>query len=270
MTTKLNLGGISATITQLDGMNYFDWKFDISMALRRTGSWKVVSGEETKPTDKTELAEWEAKAEDGLSLIALSVATSQKQYIRDATDGPAAWAALKAIYEKNSTSTRVSLKRRFFAYRHNIKHPISDYITDITSLASQLKAIGVALVDQDITDVLIYALAPEYSDVATALMTRSDADKLKVSDVSAALTEAEARRKESEPDEEEEEATSFVARAGKVPTCSNCRKTGHQESSCWAKGGGKERKCYTCGKHGHLSDDCSKNQRSNFASDLAY
>lgn len=281
--TTTNVNGLMAGIKKLDGLNYYDWKFDISMVLRRTGSWDVVSGNVTKPdaSNKTEVAAWETKAEDGLTVIGLCVDQSQKQYIRDAKDGVEAWTALKNIYEKNTTSMRVSLKRRFFAYRHNIKRPISEYITDITSLASQLRAIGVTLVDQDVTDVLIYALAPEYSDVATALMTRSDANSLKISDVSAALMEAEARRHDANPEDPEDSdfvpdsrSMAMLARDGKKKTCTNCKRDGHTKADCWAKGGGKEgqRKCFSCGKDGHMSRDCPKNEKSNYAysHDLAY
>jgi hypothetical protein len=40
---------------------------------------------------------WEIKAEEGFTLIALTVEASQYTYIRDAKNGPEAWKALKDI-----------------------------------------------------------------------------------------------------------------------------------------------------------------------------
>lgn len=242
----------------------------------------MVTGLTKKPkaSQQKELEEWESLAEDGLSAIGLTIEQSQKQYIRDAKDGAEAWSALADIYEKNSTSTRISLKRRFYGYRHSVEKPITQYIHDITSLASQLRAIGIPLADQEITDVMIYALAPEYSSIATALMTRpGDKDKdgkdigISIADVSSALLEEEARRTEAAESEGDDRA--LMARQ---PVCRNCQRSGHTKENCWSKGGGKEgqRKCFKCHKQGHTAWNCpeTKNNEetstSNFAVDIAY
>jgi hypothetical protein len=76
----------------------------------------VTSGEEEKPSGEAEKS-WEIKAEEGFTLIALTVEASQYTYIRDAKNGPEAWKALKDIYEKNSRSMRINLKRQFYMTR---------------------------------------------------------------------------------------------------------------------------------------------------------
>lgn len=273
-----NINSLLAGIKKLDGTNYYDWKFDISMVLRRGGSFKVVTGLEKKPkaSQKEEVEEWESLAEDGLSAIGLTIAQSQKQYIRDAKDGVEAWKALAEIYEKNSTSTRISLKRRFYGYRHSAEKPITDYINDITSLASQLRAIGIPLADQEITDVMIYALAPEYSTIATALMTRpGEKDKdgkdigISIADVSSALLEEESRRIEAAAAEGDN--TALMAR-DRQPVCRNCQRSGHTKENCWSKGGGKEgqRKCFKCHKQGHVAWNCPETQETTETSNIAY
>jgi hypothetical protein len=271
MSSSSNVNGLLASIKKLNGTNYYDWKFDISMVMRRAGTWKVVSGVTKKPTkkDTDELKEWEELAEDGLTAIGLTIEQSQKQYIRDCEDGPAAWKKLAEIYEKNSTATRISLKRKFYSYHHDTERPISDYINDITTLASQLKAIGVTLKDEDITDVLIYSLAPEYSAIATVLMAQSNASTT-VADITSALIEEEARRKELEGPEIITE-TGLAAKHSTVE-CGNCHKRGHTIEKCWAKGGKGKKVCHQCKKEGHLSWECpdKKNQEETHISSIAY
>lgn len=238
--------------------------------------------EKPKPSQRKELEEWEAAAEDGFSAIGLTIEQSQKPYIRDCTDGPSAWKALKDIYEKNSTSNRISLKRRFYSYHHDTTQPITDYINDITSLATQLRAIGLKLEDQEITDVLIYSLSPEYGTIATALMTRSDAEFLTVAEISAALMEEEARRKET-GDIPTEQAMMARGNRGRrdVPwkekKCGNCGRRGHTDDECSNSGGGRagKVKCYRCDKEGHKAWECPERKpeaaeqtHSNYVIDL--
>ena len=90
------------SITKLDSKNYHDWKFAVSIIHRQKGCWKVTSGEEEKPSAKEAEGSWETKADEGFTMIELTVELSQYTYIRDTKNGPEAWKALKDIYEKNS------------------------------------------------------------------------------------------------------------------------------------------------------------------------
>lgn len=246
-----NINSLLGSVKKLNGSNYHDWKFDLGMILWRAGTWKVVSGvtEKPKASQRKELEEWEAAAEDGFSAIGLTIEQSQKPYIRDCTDGPSAWKALKDIYEKNSASNRISLKRRFYSYHHDTTLPITDYINDITSLATQLRAIGLKLEDQEITDVLIYSLSPKYGTIATALMTRSDADFLTVAEISAALMEEEARRKDVGDDR-----AMMTQDGASMEECSGCHKRGHNIANCWFK----QKTCFICDRRGHIAMACPK------------
>ena len=151
------------SITKLNGEIYHDWKFAVNMALRQKGCWGVISGVEVKSTTRDGDKAWEAKAEEGLTIIALTVDPSQYTYIWNSKNGVEAWTALKDTYEKNSRSMRISLKRQFYAFEHNTNAPMTTYVNGITDLAGKLKAIGITLTDEEITDVLIYNLDNEYS-----------------------------------------------------------------------------------------------------------
>src|ERR1700678_2873536 len=156
-----NINSLLASVKKLNGANYYDWKFDMEMILRRAGWWEVISGKRKKGEISTRATDdWEEKAEDGLTAIGLTIEHDQKAYIRDCNNGVEAWSSLKAIYQKNSRSNRITLKRQFNTFRHDTSKPITDYINGITTLGNQVKAIGVIVVDEDICDVIIYQLAP--------------------------------------------------------------------------------------------------------------
>lgn len=255
------INNLISSVSKLTEANYADWKFDLTMILRQAGGslFNITTGVITRPSslaDLKEVEKWDSIESQGLAIVGLTVDHTQKEYIRSAKTGNEAWANLKEIHEKNSTSKRTSLKRAFYAYQHDTSLPISTYISDITSAANSLKAIGITLSDLDITDVLIYSLAPEYSDVATALMTRSDRDTLKIAAVTAALREKGARLAlEKGSDDSEQGPAAFAIQRN----CAKCGKPGHSALNCW-----KDQKCDSCGKMGHIAKVCRQKESANF------
>jgi gag-polypeptide of LTR copia-type len=72
------------SITKLNGENYHDWKFAVSMALHQKGCWGVISGKDEKSSTREGEKTWDTKAEEGLIIIALTVDPSQYTYIERA------------------------------------------------------------------------------------------------------------------------------------------------------------------------------------------
>jgi hypothetical protein len=70
---------------------------------------------------------------------------------------------------------------------HDPMTSIVHYVNGITNLTAKLKGIGIALTDEEITDVLIFNLNNEYSNVAASLMAGKR--ELKVSDITSTLIE---------------------------------------------------------------------------------
>jgi hypothetical protein len=68
------------SITKLNGKNYHDWKFAVSMALHQKGCQEVISGVDTKPSSIEGEKAWDTKAEEGLTITTLS---SQRHSILD-------------------------------------------------------------------------------------------------------------------------------------------------------------------------------------------
>jgi hypothetical protein len=223
------------TVPKLDGQNYHDWKFAMSMVLRRAGCWEVVS---TKTEESKKDEAWTKAAEEALSYIGLTVMPNQYSHIRTATNGAEAWKALADVYEKNSRATRISLKRQFYGFRHDTSASIQEYISGITTLAARIEAIGITLTPNDITDVLIFNLDESYSSIAASLTAAKG--ELTVADVTSAIIDEEGRRsgssdrvKDSESNSKEENVA-YYAHSQKSIKCFNCGKMGHMARNCRA------------------------------------
>jgi gag-polypeptide of LTR copia-type len=169
----------------------------------------------------------------------------QAIHIRDCADVPSAWSALEHVYLRNSVANHISLKRRLYGTQHTTSNLIHIYINTITSLASQLRSMGVNMGEEEITDALIFNLPTTYDSVATALMTRHG--RLSVSDVSAALVEYESQNKPettSNPD-----PSALVAKPG----ARSKAKEKKEESKSPTNGV----TCHWCQKPGHYAHDCT-------------
>lgn len=127
------------------------------------------------------------------------------------------------------------LKWQFYTYQHDPECLIQEFVTGLTTLADQLKGLGIMLMDNDIVDIIIYVLHANWLNITGTLTANQGAVKLV--DVIGALVDEEACRA---PQGE----SALHVSTGKV------------------KGGWQERRtCFTCGKHGHIASVCPEKKK---------
>ena len=74
-----NVNALLGNMLKLDGNNYHDWKFMISMVLRQASCWDILTKE--KPATRASGDDWEKKAEEALTYIGLTISENQYSYI---------------------------------------------------------------------------------------------------------------------------------------------------------------------------------------------
>lgn len=267
----MSSNSLLGSITKLDGSNYYDWIFDIEMVARRLGTWGVVKGDDTKPVKEDALAEWTKKSTDALTMIGLTVAKSELVHIRGCTDAHAMWKALASVYAKSSRANRIALRQQLNSTVLGSDDTVREYVSRVSDIASQLRAVGVTLSDEDEVDVLIMNLPESWGHVASSLMIRPG--ELKVSEVVGVLLEEEMRRRHT--DAQAAGTSVYVARSA-----------GSRKGAGGGGGSGEGRvsstdfrTCYRCGQRGHIVANCpvppfapsdSKSSRTQESANLAY
>ncbi|KAF8234325.1 hypothetical protein L208DRAFT_1262058 [Tricholoma matsutake] len=105
--------------------------------------------------------------------------------------------ALANMYKKDSHAMCISLKWQFYGFHHDTSRLITEYILAITDLVTCLKAIKIALLDINITNILIYNLDDSWGNIAPSLTAAIG--ELKLSDVTGILLDEEGRQSHSIP-----------------------------------------------------------------------
>lgn len=267
----MSSNSLLGSITKLDGSNYYDWIFDIEMVARRLGTWGVVKGDDKKPVKEEALAEWTKKSTDALTMIGLTVAKSELVHIRGCTDAHAMWTALASVYAKSSRANRIALRQQLNSTVLGSDDTVREYVSCVSDIASQLRAVGVTLSDEDEVDVLIMNLPESWGHVASSLMIRPG--ELKVSEVVGVLLEEEMRRRHT--DAQAAGTSAYVARgAGSRKGAGGGGGSGEGRASS-----SDYRTCYRCGQRGHIVANCpvppvapsdSKPSRTQESANLAY
>jgi gag-polypeptide of LTR copia-type/Zinc knuckle len=230
------LSGLLGKVNDLNAGNYHNWRFAISMVLRRADLWDLLTAEGDDADAERVAKKNVSKMQEILTAIGLTVDESQYIYIRDAEDGYAAWKALEKVYLKNSRANRISLKRQLYGFGHAVDSPIQDYINGILELTGQLRGIGVRLDKTEIMDILIMNLHESWSSMASTLATTMT-DAHSVEDVTGALIDEDTRRRGG-------------TTANDVAMMANYRRGTRRTNDT--------RKCYNCAETGHLSRECPK------------
>src|SRR5260370_40810671 len=125
-----NYNSLVGQVPKLIKDNYYDWKFSISLVLRKAKAncWDVIqnakrdkSGDRKVPKDGVD------KADEALTIIRLTLDPSQYKLVNQCENGAEAWYKLADHYEKSSWANWIWLIREFYNFKHDLDMPIDKY-----------------------------------------------------------------------------------------------------------------------------------------------
>ncbi|KAE8717380.1 hypothetical protein F3Y22_tig00110050pilonHSYRG00143 [Hibiscus syriacus] len=249
-------------IEKFDGrINFGLWQVQVKDILIQSGLYKALKGkpaslsegkEPDKPSDssgdkgksKMSEEEWEELDMRAASQIRLCLAKNVLANVARWSSTKELWEKLEEMYQAKSLSNRLYLKEKFHKLQMEEGTKISDHLSALNGIVSELESIGVEIDDEDKALRLIWSLPSSYEHMQTVLMYGKE--NVNFSEVTSKLISEERRLKNGENKSSE---------SGALSVCGNRKKY---------KGSKKKIICWGCGQPGHLKKDC-KNGGANSA-----
>lgn len=225
-------------VEKFDGrINFGLWQVQVKDVLIQSGLHKALKGKpvssgESSGTSKGE-EEWEDLDLRAASTIRLCLAKNVLANVHGISTAKELWEKLEQLYQGKGISNRLYLKEQFHTLRMDGGTKISDHLSVLNNVVSELEAIGVKVEDEDKALRLVLSLPSSYEHMKPILMYGKET--LKFADVTSKLLSEEKRLEGSSMTSSE--GTVLVARHGKKKnfgkvTCWKCGESGHVKSNC--------------------------------------
>lgn len=283
-------------IKLLTAINYQTWRDNIEFILREKGLWKLVNGNEVKPsipqtsepetastaiagstsTVAAEITEWEKKADQAIGIIGRLMSENLKHHIRSHLEDPAAaWKHLNDTFGKNTAANIGRLRKEFSSIKYVSSKSMADHLERMEQLAHDIGQAERQLTDSELAVAMLQSMPSDYTVTVQGIEA---ADKgTDPIYVYTKLIDEEQRRNSETPQNSSNNKSDKALRAqdriskpGEKRKCFKCHKIGHLSRNCKSKDsddkkgkeGGKEGgkgsypPCGTCKKTNHPEDRC--------------
>ncbi|XP_063368169.1 uncharacterized protein LOC134656539 [Cydia amplana] len=225
-TSTLMLGG-AGVMEKLEGAgNFLSWKFTMKMMLTLEGLWDLIVRLDDTPLTGSDVV----RDQRALARLCLGLKPGLYQYVRDAKSAKDAWKKLSDVFEDRGLYRRVLLLRQLHRIEFSHFSSMSSYIEKVMSLVHQLSDIEKTVEDEEIAEILLSGLPPEYDSLVSNLETLCLTSKLSSEVVRTRLLQEE-QRKDSMNASSTSTTSAFVSK--KQITCKYCGKPGHVKAKCF-------------------------------------
>jgi len=154
-------------IEKFDGrINFGLWKVQVKDVLIQSGLHKALKGN----TSKMEADKWEELDLRATSAIRLCLAKNVFVNVQNLSSAKELWEKLEGLYQANGISNRLLLKEQFHNLRMDEGTKISDHLSTLNNIVSELESSEVKIDDKDKTLRLISPLPPSYVHLKAVLM----------------------------------------------------------------------------------------------------
>src|SRR5882762_1385617 len=217
--------------------------------------WELIDPVEAAPTSTANL-KCNQKAYTHIWFL---VEPNCRDSIVDIKSGRDAWAALKAEHEKDTPSTRMNLRQRFYALSHDPVVGVMPFVNDVLTVVHQLESINRKPTKDEITDKLLIGLHSSFAAVRTNLSLRTPEPSIK--EITAALKEFEdnetLRPSFSAPIDSviKEESLLYAQKGGRHGSGGGGSRPKFDDFD-WGNSKGRDGVCFRCGRTGHVAGKC--------------
>ena len=210
-------------VENFDGrINFGLWQVQVKDVLIQSGLHKAlrgkpvpVSSKDSAGASKVDDEEWEDLDLRAASAIRLCLAKNVLANVHGIATAKDLWEKLEQLYQGKGISNRLYLKEQFHTLRMSGDTKISDHLSVLNNIMSELEAIGVETEDEDKALRLILSLPSSYEHMKPILMYGKET--LKYADVTGKLLSEEKRL----------ESSNYASSEGMAMVCRNEKKKKH-------------------------------------------
>jgi hypothetical protein len=183
-----------AMMPKFNGEKFNLYKYKLKLVMEKDDTWKIVTGQVSRPENLAAAATYDKKAQSALTIIAFTLEDTLLHHIKDVDSPKEAWDILEGEYEPKGLSNTIYLRKRFFSYSMKSGDSMLAHITGLKALASELAVVGAPVSNKDIVLTLLCSLPESYQSLTIALESR--AEELTLQFVTQRLLHEEMKRSE--------------------------------------------------------------------------
>ena len=176
MATKLK----HVSIVPLNRSNYLTWKVQCTMALKKDGVWRIVSGTEEASEDARELECYNRRKDKALVTIVLSIDPSLLYLLRDPVDLVVVWTKLEEQFQEKSWVNQLNLRRKLHSMRPKNGESVQEHVKTMLETFNELSIVGNAITDEDRVIYLLAILPESFNMLVTSLETNPTVPEMEV------------------------------------------------------------------------------------------
>jgi len=219
-------------IEKFDGrINFGLWKVQVKDVLIQSGLHEALKGN----TSKMEADKWEELDLRAASAIRVCLEKNVLANVQNLSSAKELCEKLEGLYQEKGISNRLLLKDQFHNFRMDEGTKISNHLSTLNNIVSELESTEVKIDDKDKELRLILSLLPSYVHLKPVLMNGKES--LSFEEVATKIIYEERRMISYES---ASSSSMLLTRSGdngkkihaKNMSCSKCGKTGHLKRNC--------------------------------------
>lgn len=162
----------------LNGLNYEDWKFQVTAVLRFKAVYEYVTGEDlvTQYTQPKDIKEWRKQDGKAMSILALNIEKKLQHAIQSCSTSKEMWDKLREMHEPKTRDRLIRTVSKFFDLRYTPGTPMASWVAQVFESVKEVKEAGIDVSGKFQCIQIVRSLPPEFEMVAVAINALPDDD----------------------------------------------------------------------------------------------